>query len=193
MIFYFFYIVWKKIDPFWRSLKKKLIHRFLTLERVYFFPFEKRVRNFFQNLKNKYEFFFKTPIVKKIHSFVNRIEMIFGLRHYKFAQTWTKDQQYNYLKTFLWHLFGMSLEFILVFWLYKMPINLIITNVYLAKFLYHLWPESFLSNGIERLYLVIGFVMYFKIYYLYRHYRIDETLFVLETKQNYYQAQAIEN
>jgi len=87
----------------------------------------------------------------------------------------------------------MSLEFILVFWLYKMPINLIITNAYLAKFVYNLWPESFLSNGIERLYLVIGFVMYSKIYYLYRHYRIDETLFVLETKQNYYQAQAIEN
>ena len=87
----------------------------------------------------------------------------------------------------------MSLEFILVFWLYKMPINLIITNVYLAKFLYHLGPESFLSNGIERLYLVIGFVMYSKIYYLYRYYRIDETLFVLETKQNYYQAQAIQN
>ena len=70
-----------------KVFKKKPIHRFLTLERVYFFPFERKVRNFFQNLKNKYEFFFKTPIVKKIHSFVNRIEMIFGLRHYKFAQT----------------------------------------------------------------------------------------------------------
>ena len=56
-LFYFFYIVWKKIDPFWRSLKKKLNHRFLTLERVYFFPFEKRVRNFFQNLKQIWIFF----------------------------------------------------------------------------------------------------------------------------------------
>ena len=35
--------------------------------------------------------------------------------------------------------------------------------------------------------------MYSTIYYLYRYHRIDETLFVLETKQNYYQAQAIEN
>ena len=111
MIFYFFYIISKKLEPFWRSLKKKLIHRFLTLERVYFFPFEKKVRNFFQNLKNKYEFFFKTPIVKAIHNFANLAEM--------------------------------TLEFILLFWLYKMPVNIIITNVYLAKFLYHLWPESF--------------------------------------------------
>ena len=35
--------------------------------------------------------------------------------------------------------------------------------------------------------------MYSKVYYLYRYHRLDETLFVLETKQNYYQAQAIEN
>jgi hypothetical protein len=101
MIFYFFYIVSKKLEPFRRSLKKKLIHNFLTIERLYFFPFERKVRNFFQNLKNKYEFFFKTPIVKAIHKCANKAEENFGLHNYKFAQSWSKELQYKNLKTIL--------------------------------------------------------------------------------------------
>ena len=79
----------------------------------------------------------------------------------------------------------------MVFWLYNLPINILITNYRLAKFLFF-WPEVFLSTGIERLTMFLVPVAFFKDYWLYCWHRLDQCIFMLETKQNYFQARAID-
>jgi hypothetical protein len=126
-----------------------------------------------------------------MHNSANFLELKLGIRTYDWAQKFSSNEQYEAIKLFLWHLQGLILEFTMVFWLYNLPINIVITNYRLARFLFF-WPEVFLSTGIERLTMFLVPVAFFKGYWLYRWHRLDQCIFMLETKQNYFQARAID-
>ena len=188
---FFFKIIEDFIFPYWRNFKKFLLSKFLKWENNYFYPFEKKTRSFFKIIKNNYEKNLKHPFLKYLHNFANKLEDTFGIKKYEWAQKLKIDEQYGFMIWVLWHIQGITLEFIWVTWLYHMPVNIIITDYRLARFLFW-WPESFLTTGIERLTLILIPVAYFKCYWYYRWVRADQTIFVLETKQNYFQAQAID-
>ena len=191
IIFDFFYAIWLFLSPFWRSFKKYLRHNLLIFELKYFFPFENKTRKFFKLLKNKYEFFFKNPFLTKLNNFANFLNDCIGLHNFKLFNTLSQELIYLSTKHILLNFFGLAIEFILAIWLYNLQIDVIITNHHLARFLYW-WPEVAQTTAIERLCFFGFLVVYSKFYSFYRFERLDQCLFVLETKQNNFQAQAID-